>query len=71
MTCNKMTFIDKKTALTEVAIIKSSKGSQSGKYGNKKIKAYLCDRCDRWHLTSRDKRKGKQLKTHNKKLKKK
>jgi len=64
--CNKMYFERQKDADAFIATTKARNRVSNKKYANKKLKAYLCGACGKWHLTSNNKMKGKKLKTYKK-----
>lgn len=75
MRCSKMTFETKADALIEVRQQRVQHRFRSKAYGgsNKKnnVKAYpyLCSNCNRWHLTTKNKKQvKKELKTKKRKL---
>jgi C4-type Zn-finger protein len=45
--CNKFCYNDKKEAITDLHKIKNAPNE-----GKKPVRAYQCDRCPYWHLTS-------------------
>ena len=51
--CNKITFSSSEEARSYIKSI----GNTKRESGSKKLKPYLCDECDEWHLTTQRKSK--------------
>jgi hypothetical protein len=65
----KMTFDDKKQADDYITCVARGYGGKKPGMGKEfKQRAYLCDDCGKWHLSSKPKLKGKQRKVYNSKL---
>lgn len=66
----KMAFDDKKEADHYVLCVIRGYGCKAAGMGKDfKPTAYLCPYCAKWHLSSKPRLKGKQLKIYNSKLK--
>ena len=61
MACNKTSYSSKRAATEDARIIKSRQrhfsGQAKSKKSNMKLRAYLCPKCGKWHLTSMKKRR--------------
>lgn len=66
--CNKISYETKTDALADSKLILNGARYFKGKEKKpaKKLKAYLCPECDKWHLTTN--RKNKEYKRFNKTL---
>jgi hypothetical protein len=64
--CNKMSFESAKQARRHLNTIRTARNS--GSCDHKKLRAYLCPDCGKYHLTSSKKLSGNRKSAHDKRL---
>jgi len=68
--CNKMWFDRRKDAEAYIATTKAGRKKVPKAYANKKLKVYTCSVCGKYHITSKERQKGKRLKIRKKEIQK-